>query len=425
MIATVRPSSIGGSIQVPTSKSAMQRALAASLIRVGRTLLRNPGHSADDLAALRCIRALGATVTCHPDLWVVDSQGIRPTAEQLDCGESGLSIRMFTPLAALSATPMRIVGAGSLAKRPMHFFEHSLPALGVQVALNKGHLPIDLIGPLKPANISVDGSLSSQFLTGMLMAYSAAATTDVMIEVNDLKSRPYIDLTIEVLDRFGLSTPRNDSYERFYFDAPKPRSEVIELDYSVESDWSGASFWYAAAAIAGKIELRGLDRSSAQADRAIDDLCRSAGMGIHLSESHFQIDQGLPTAFAFDATDCPDLFPPLVALASHINGVSVIHGTERLTHKESDRANTLKSEFGKLGITIELRGNDMLISGGTGMRGGVVSSHGDHRIAMALAVAALGAESPVQIEEAESVRKSYPDFWNDLQSVGASLSLTD
>jgi 3-phosphoshikimate 1-carboxyvinyltransferase len=425
MIATVFPSTIEGTLRVPTSKSAMQRALAASLLRKGRTLLRNPGHAEDDHAALRCIRALGATVEQYDNFWVIESQGIRAASDVLDCGESGLSIRMFTPLAALTGVPMKIVGQGSLINRPMRFFENVLPQLGVQVNLKNGCLPIGLSGTMRPASISVDGSLSSQFLTGLLMAFSAMRAEGVMIEVEELKSRPYIDLTIDTLRRFGLPTPRNEDYRRFIYDSSVQDTSAEPLEYVVEGDWSGASFWFAAAAVAGSIELTGLDPNSFQADRAIESLVLRAGVELNWLNGNLRIRRGGATPFEFDATDCPDLFPPLVALASCCRGVSVIQGVDRLTHKESDRGVVLREEFAKLGLTITLEGNTMKVFGGSGLSGGVVSARGDHRIAMSLAVAALGANGPVRIEGAESVRKSYPDFWEHLRSLGVALSLTD
>ena len=424
MIATVYPSHIQGAIRVPTSKSAMQRSLAASLIRTGRTILLNPGHAEDDLAALRCIQALGAQVERNSDQWEIVSEGIKPVGKVLDCGESGLSIRMFTPLAALSDHPMRIIGGGSLSKRPMQFFAEVLPQLGVQVALNEGRLPIQLQGPLQPADITVDGSLSSQFLTGLLMAYAASGKTSRTIQVTDLKSRPYIDLTLQILEKFGLPVPKHENYQRFQFSNEFTKQPMEPLTVSVEGDWSGASFWLAAAPIAGALTLQGLDLSSTQADRAMWSLLENSGVSLQHDLSYLSVRKGLPRAFEFDATDCPDLFPPLVALACHIPGTSIIKGVHRLTHKESDRASALKSEFGKLGISIELLHDQMQVVGGTGIRSAEVNAMGDHRIAMALAIAALGAKGPVHIEGAESVGKSYPDFWKDLQSVGATVSLT-
>lgn len=425
MIATIHPSTLQGRLRVPASKSAMQRALAASMIRKGRTVIWNPGQSADDLAALRCIRALGAQVELQDHHWVVDGKGVQPMQEVLDCGESGLSIRMFTPLAALSDMSMQVTGGGSLSNRPMHFFENILPKLGVDIQLQSGRLPIRIKGPLRPSNVSVDGSLSSQFLTGLLMAYAASDAKDVCIEVHDLKSRPYIDLTLQTLHRFGLPVPRNEQYQRFVFTGDKPNEIADPLEISIEGDWSGAAFWLAAAPFATGIELEGLDAHSLQADRSMLSLFDDPNSMMMKSGTGLFMQSHRPAPFEFDATDCPDLFPPLVALAAHTPGVSFIHGVHRLAHKESDRAQALCSEFAKLGLSVQISGDAMRVEGGAGLTGGLVSSHGDHRIAMSLAIAALKANGPVQIDGAESVHKSYPAFWDDLKSLGAALSLSN
>ncbi len=424
MIATVHPSQLRGRIRVPSSKSAMQRILAAAMIRRGQTVIWNPGQSADDLAALRCIRALGAQVELHSTHWIVMGRGIHPTSSELDCGESGLSIRMFTPLAALAAYPMRITGQGSLANRPMHFFEQVLPKLGVQVTLQDGRLPIQLNGPMRASDISVDGSLSSQFLTGLLMAYAALQANGVSIEVRNLKSRPYVDLTLQILQRAGLPVPLNENYQRFVFCGDVPRDASDTLEISVEGDWSGASFWLAAAPFAEGIELEGLDPSSVQADRAMLPLLISTEQS-HATSGALMLLPRKMEPFDFEATDCPDLFPPLVALAAHIKGTSIIRGVHRLAHKESDRAKALVTEYAKLGLSVEVVEDVLKVHGGGELRAGEVYAHGDHRIAMSLAVAALRASGPVQIVGAESVHKSYPAFWSHLQSLGAIVSLTN
>lgn len=401
----------------------MQRACAAALVAKGISEIYNPGHSNDDKAAMDIIRRLGAKLENQPDGTLqVSSEGIKPVAPFIDCGESGLSIRMFTPLVALSTEEVTIKGSGSLVTRPMDFFDEILPQIGVKVQSNNGKLPLVIQGPLKPANISVDGSLSSQFLTGLLLAYAAADASDVSIRVNNLKSRPYIDLTLDVMKRFGLKTPENRNYEEFYF-----RKESVEEEpthrYTVEGDWSGGAFLLVAGAIAGPITIRGLDIASTQADKAIIQALMSANAGIALDAKEIQLHPAKLSAFEFDATDCPDLFPPLVALASYCEGETRIKGVSRLAHKESDRGLTLQEEFGKMGVTIHLEGDVMRIEGGKGVNGAVVSSRHDHRIAMACAVASLKAEGETTIEHAEAINKSYPDFYNDLRQLGAVVSL--
>jgi len=402
----------------------MQRACAAALLHKGETHIHNPGHSNDDKAALDIIERLGASIDDRGELLMIRSKGIHPVKEEINCGESGLSIRMFTPLAALSKKEITIQGNGSLLTRPMDFFDEILPQLGVSIKSKEGKLPLILKGPLLPHSIEVDGSLSSQFLTGLLMAYSAAGASNVSIKVNNLKSRPYIDLTLEVMKQFGMRLPENKSYTEFYFgEAPDVKSDPLPINYTVEGDWSGGAFLLVAGALAGPVTIRGLDPGSTQADKAILEALLSANAGLAIDAKGITVHPAAMNGFDFDATDCPDLFPPLVALAAGCTGVTVIKGVSRLAHKESDRGLTLQEEFGKMGIRIELDHDLMRIYADGQVKGAKVHSRHDHRIAMACAVAALKADGDVTIEQANAVKKSYPDFFRDLKKLGGAVSL--
>lgn len=424
MKVTIHPSHLKGIIQAPASKSSMQRACAAALLCKGKSTIYNPGHSNDDKAALDIIQKLGAVIEVDSSELRVESNGINPISNEISCGESGLSIRMFTPIVALSGQEITINGSGSLISRPMDFLDEVLPQLGVKIKSNDGKLPIVVQGPLVPANIEVDGSLSSQFLTGLLMAYSAAGASNVSIKVNDLKSKPYIDLTLDVMKEFGMNVPENKNYKEFVFHGDSSAvSRLTSHEYKVEGDWSGAAFLLVAGAIAGSITVRGLNMSSTQADRRIMDAMMSANAAIAMEAKGIQSHPGGLRGFEFDATDCPDLFPPLVALAAYCKGQTKITGVRRLTHKESNRAVTLQDEFDLLGVRIDLDDDLMIIHGGGIVKGADLHSHHDHRIAMACAVAALGANSETVIDEAMAVNKSYPDFYNDLKSLGANVSL--
>lgn len=430
MIVTVQPSAIKGNILAPTSKSSMQRGCAAALLSKGTTTIKHPGRSNDDKAAMEVIQKLGAKLEDKGDELVISSNGVQPVSPEINCGESGLGIRMFTPLAALSEKEIVINGTGSLVTRPMDFFDEIFPKLGIKIGSNAGKLPLHIKGPLKPADIEVDGSLSSQFLTGLLMAYAASGAREVTITVKDLKSKPYIDLTLQVMKHFGWEV-ENKEYKEFYF--PKPGNAEATLHatpntryYTVEGDWSGAAFLLVAGAIAGNITVRGLDVQSTQADKAVLQALMQCEANISIQSEQIEIGPSASSnglkAFHFNATECPDLFPPLVALAAYCNGTTVIEGVKRLTHKESNRALTLQEEFGKMGVEITLQDDLMLIKGGTGVNGAQVHSHHDHRIAMACAVAALKASSEMTIEEAQAINKSYPDFYDHLKILSAQVT---
>ncbi len=424
MIVKIQPSKISGRVTAPASKSSMQRACAAALLKEGDTIISNPGKSNDDLAALDVIQKLGATVKQSGNELLISSSGIDPVFSEINCGESGLGLRMFAPIAALSSQQIILNGSGSLLQRPMNFFDEIFPLLKIQIQSNNGMLPIKIKGPLQPADITIDGSLSSQFLTGLLMAYAKACTKPVTIKVNDLKSKPYVDLTLQVMKHFGWRV-ENDNYKEFHFN-PKvlkvsPTGGDLEGAYTVEGDWSGAAFLLVAGAIAGEISVDGLDVNSAQADKAILTALKKAGAKISVDNNKISIMPVALKPFYFDATDCPDLFPPLVALAAYCTGTSSIKGVTRLTHKESNRTISLQDEFKKMGVEIEVKGNYMLILGNGKLNGAIVQSHHDHRIAMACAVAALKANGETTIHNAEAINKSYPDFYDHLQKLNANV----
>jgi 3-phosphoshikimate 1-carboxyvinyltransferase len=397
----------------------------AALLSRGTSTLRNLTLCNDTAAALDVARTLGATVEKRGNDYLITSDFFakNTTEKKLLCGESGLLTRMVTPVAALLSHQAEITGHGSLTTRPIDMVEAPLRKLGVEIYTNNGKLPIRVKGALKGGCTAIDGSLSSQLLTGLLMALPLAQGNSE-VRVSNLKSKPYIDITIALLKSFGIEIV-NESYEVFRVAG---NQKYTPCTYNVEGDWSGASCPLVVGAIAGSVTVANLDENSAQADRAILNVLAQAGAEIAIEKtgaslSSITVSRGSLQAFTFDATDCPDLFPAIVALASCCNGTSRVSGALRLAHKESNRALTLQQEFGKLGIKVDLRGDDMLTTGGA-ITGGCVSAHNDHRIAMALATAALRASSEVVIDEAESVAKSYPEFWEDMQRLTASEALT-
>ena len=420
MLKTIKPSGLTGTILAPASKSSMQRACAAALLRIGETVIHHPGYSNDDKAALGVIRDFGATVTRMEDgSLLVKSKGVAATGGlEVNCGESGLGLRMFAPIMGLSNQVIKVRGKGSLLTRPMDFFDEIFPLLGIRVVSNGGKLPLEIQGPLKPRDITIDGSLSSQFLTGLLFSFAASGAKGVTIKVNNLKSKPYIDLTLAVMKHFGWEV-ENRNYAEFYFPGVAVSKQKVE--YTVEGDWSGGAFLLVAGALAGPIRVKGLDARSTQADKAMLQALGASGARLEFIGDEILVGPAALKAFQFDATECPDLFPPLVALAAYCEGTTVIKGVSRLAHKESDRGLTLRDEFGKMSLSIELDGDRMSVHGGGGLKGATVHSRHDHRIAMACAVAALKADGPVTIEEAEAINKSYPDFYEDLKKLGGQL----
>jgi 3-phosphoshikimate 1-carboxyvinyltransferase len=290
--------------------------------------------------------------------------------------------------------------------------EQPLRDLGVVCQTRDGLLPVSIQGPLQAGRTSVDASATSQFLTGLLMALPLCEG-DSEIVVSELKSKPYIEMTLDLLAAFGVSI-KHDRFQRFFIQGAQ---EYTAVDYQVEGDWSGASCQLVAGAIAGKIRVKNLRHDSYQADVEILQALKRAGASVEIGDDYVDVSQGSLSGFEFDAMDCPDLFPALVALAAYCEGRSVIHGAQRLRVKESDRGQALLTEFRKMGASIELYSDRIEVLGGTLLDGGTVDSYNDHRIAMTCAVAGLGSRKGVTIEGAECVAKSYPGFFDDLEEL--------
>jgi 3-phosphoshikimate 1-carboxyvinyltransferase len=406
----IRPSRISGRIDAPGSKSMMQRAVIAAALAKGESVLRNPSFCDDALATMRVVESLGAKVKKGMDE-VTISGGGGAGAGVLDCGESGTCMRMITAVAALHGKEFTITGAGTLLSRPVGMVEGPLRALGAECETNGGKPPIRVRGLLHGGTAVVDGSESSQFVSGLLMALPLCGK-ESMLMVRRLKSKGYVRMTQHLLSEFGIHISSDASLASFLI----PGNQSYRArEYLIEGDWSGAAFMLVAGAIAGQIEVSNL-RAGFQPDRFIMDVLMSAGAKVEQLPEGVRVQTARLRAFDFDATGSPDLFPPLVALACACEGQSTIHGTNRLANKETDRAATLMDGFRGLGADISVAGNKMRIIGGK-LNGGSLNPHGDHRIAMAGAVAALVSENGVSISHGGCVAKSYPRFFTDLDGL--------
>ncbi len=426
MIHRLSYSLISGRLTAPASKSVMIRAVAAGALAEGTSVLLNPSYCDDTLAALDIIKVLGAEVEKLSDRILIKGIGLRgehgghnrPGGEDilsLNCGESGLSLRMFSSVASLFDKNTRLSGKASLMKRPLGDLAGPLEKMGVEVKTNKGFLPVEVKGPMQGGEISLDGSLSSQFLTGLLMSLPLTGN-DSLVEVDKLKSKPYIDLSLELMRDFGVYA-ENDNYKHFTIPG---RQHYQAREYFIEGDWSGAALLLVAAAVAGRVELTGLRQDSSQADKAIIEALKLAGANVEMSDEICIVERAGLNAFEFDISECPDLAPPLVSLAANCKGISILSGTSRLAVKESNRSAALKEEFARMGVDIEL-GEDVMKIKGSEIRAARVYSHNDHRIAMAAAVAALNSSGEISIDASECVAKSYPAFFDDIKSLGGRV----
>ncbi len=342
--------------------------------------------------------------------------GIINKQANINVGESGLGLRMLIPILSAIGNKYTISGCGSLLNRPVDFILENLKQTGAILSSNNGQLPITISGRMTQNQIQIDASTSSQLLTGLLMA-APLLESDVCINVANLKSKPYIDLTISVLNEFGIEVVNCD-YRKFIIRAGQKYQPV---NVKAEGDWSGAAFILVAAAIAGEVEITGISKYSKQGDKQIVDILKQVGAVVKETDNSVFVSKNNLDAFEFDATDTPDLFPPLVALAVNCSGISKIKGVSRLLHKESNRAVSLKSEFEKLSAKISLSDDYMFISGGQ-LHGNTVNSHNDHRVAMALATAAITINEAVAIENSEAIAKSWSEFFYKFAEIGLAIS---
>lgn len=407
----VRPvNKISGIIESPDSKSHFIRLIAGALLADGESVIEFSELNDDIESALDVARTLGAEIfTENKKIYITG--GVHKLNNVINCNESGLTFRMFAIISALSNEKYTITGKGTLVRRNITDIVSDLNMLGLNANAQNGQLPLSVSGKISNTEITIDGSQSSQVLSGILFAL-AANRKRARIVVENLSSKPYIDLTISTLSLFGINV-ENKSYKEFII----PENQKFKAIHTkVEGDWSGASFFSVAAAVGGRIELKGLDINSKQADKNIIKAVEAAGALVIYKDKSVIIEKKSLAAFDFDASDCPDLFPPLAVLAANCKGISKIKGTRRLIYKESNRAEVLKSEFAKLGINISIQDDVMYIKGGP-ISGARVNSNNDHRIAMALTLMSINSTGDIFVENPSVVSKSYTNFFVDFKNI--------
>lgn len=406
----VKASQLSGNIVIPPSKSDSQRAILCAGLAAGQSILYNLGASKDELAMLQNIQRFGAKVTLINKEAHVDGSFDFPKEIEFNCGESGLGLRLMAAMCAVFEGNQVLNGEGSILNRSHAFLKDELPKMGVEVHSIEHKLPVTLSGQIQPGSYKVDGSQSSQYISGLLMAMPLLKENSELI-VGNLKSKPYINMTLSTLRAFGVEVENNEEVFKI-----RGNQTYQPIQYTIEGDWSSASCWLAAAALGQSIEISGLSISSKQADVAMLDALQAANCVVEFLSGSIRVDGENRRAFNFDATHAPDLFPALVLLALGCSGKSTIKGVSRLKNKESDRGITLQQEFGKLGVKIELLEDEMHVHGGSLLKSAEVFAHNDHRIAMSLGIAGTLIKDGIILRGAEAVAKSYPSFWEDLEN---------
>ena len=427
MNITVWPSQLAGAVHAPASKSVMQRLVAGALLGHGTSILHNLSQADDCTAALLMAAQLGAEVELGENHVAIAGVNGQPESREgvLTPMESGLGSRLFTPIAGLASSAIEMIAEGSLRGRPMAEIIEAFNSLGGRLEGPNDTFPLVIKQSLKGGHVELDGATSSQFLTGLLMALPCAAE-DSTITVRNLVSKPYVILTLEILEDFGITIESNEALSHFNIPGGQ---QYQPIESAIDGDWSGA----AALAVAGmlcaeqSLEIDGLNSQYTQADEAIRGALLFAGGALSGTETGIQVAKRPVRAFSVDLTDTPDLFPVLCALASFGKKPSRLKGVHRLVHKESNRSAVLESEWAKFGVAIECDESTDTMTVHPNKQpyqaNIVIQTHGDHRIAMAAALMGLRGSAPITIQDAECVAKSYPEFFDDLEVLGAKLSM--
>ena len=421
MEVRIFPSPCQGAIRVPPSKSAAHRAILCAALAGGTSRIQNLRWSQDILATLDAVEALGAHVQRGDDWVSVEGVGF-PRAEgsfSVDCRESGSTLRFLIPLCSLTGQPARLTGSPRLLERPQSVYEEIFHSQGIPFSASPEGIRLE--GCLRPGSYRLRGDVSSQFVTGLLLALPLLPGGSTLELLPPVESRSYIQMTLEILGTFGvkafwknettLEVPGSQTYR------PCPA-------YTVEGDYSQAAFWGALGAINGPVDCLGLGENSAQGDRVFFTLLNRRGGRLTTLPHGVRSEPAPLSPQEIDLADCPDLGPILTALSVFAPGESRIFHAARLRLKESDRIAAMEEELTRMGASLRSSQDEIRIRGTGSLEGGcTVSSHNDHRIAMSLAVASTVCRQPVTITQAEAVNKSYPDFWKDLASLGVRMDI--
>ncbi len=424
MRAIVRRSKVKESrFNAPPSKSYTHRAYAVATLAIGESVIKKPLRAGDTDATLKVCRALGAEVEEGKEsVKIKGTMGRLSTPEEVvDVENSGTTIRLFTSIAALNGN-LTLTGDKSVQNRPMQPLLDALSQLGVKTSTsrNDGKPPVRVIGGgIDGGKARIRGDISSQFISSLLIA-APYARKPVEIELkSDLKSRPYVDLTIDIMQTFGVEV-ENSSYKHFKV----PTGHYISREYEVEGDYSSSSYLLALAALSGsKITVERLNKGSAQGDTAILGILSSMGAEVKAEKNSVTVKGSELKAVDVELAHTPDLLPTVSALATAANGRTRITNIAHARLKETDRIAACAREFARFGATIEEGRDYLIIEGLERPKGGKVNSYGDHRMAMALAILACIAEGATTIEDAESVNISYPGFFKDLKSAGVEVEV--
>lgn len=408
----VMPTIFNGVVTLPPSKSDVHRAILCAALSRGKSVISPVDLSQDILATIDCARALGAEITVDGNTAYIDGTNLFTNEEAvLNCRESGSTLRFFIPVAAVGGVKTTFIGKGRLPQRPIGIYLDCLPKAGVNCA-TQGGLPLEISGKLQGGEFVVPGDVSSQFITGLLLALPLTGKDSKIILSSSLESVGYIDMTIRTMAEFGVNVETTD-YGYFI----KGGQSYKPCNYICEGDWSQAGFFMAAGALGGNVTLKGLRVDSIQGDRACLDIFSKFGAKVTINDGDINVTVDKLKGIEIDARQIPDLVPIFAVTAAFAEGTTNIYGAERLRIKESDRLNAISTCLQKIGADVIEKPDGLIINGVKQANGGSVEGYNDHRIVMSMSIAVEKSTNPIEITDKESINKSYPAFFEDYKGI--------
>ena len=418
MKITIQPTKLKGTLQVVSSKSLSHRYVIAAGLAKGTSTIKNALDSDDLTATKNALSALGVTFNNNQ----VTGGELKVIHNEIDCNESGSTLRFMIPISMLLREEIKFMGHGRLPLRPLdiYFDIFNQKHLYYKKESEESNLPLTVKGPIKPGFYQMRGDVSSQFLTGMLFALPLLKKDSVIEMTTPIESKGYVDLTLDVLKMFGIHILSVDQY--FYI---KGGQSYVPMEVTVEGDFSQAAFWMVAGLIGDEINLKSLNPISKQGDAKIVDIIKEMGGDIEYSDRDrmYKIEPSQTDGITIDLSQIPDLGPILMVLAGLSEKKTKFIGCNRLRMKESDRLDAMYQVLTKLGVPMEISGDEAIIQGVKSFKGDLeLDTFSDHRIAMAIAIAAIRADGPITINHAEVVSKSYPNFFEIYKELGGQIN---
>jgi 3-phosphoshikimate 1-carboxyvinyltransferase len=410
-----------GAVSAPPSKAFTHRMLIAASLSNGTSKIFNPLVSDDTQATLEAVKALGAETELQESCWTINGQeSLKTPSHPIDCIESGSTLRFMIPVAALASGPSTFLFGASFERRPVAPLLESLKELGVESAIQRnGSSVLVRGGGIRGGKTSIRGDVSSQFISGLLFACPKAKEDTEISVTTKLESKSYVEMTLEVIVEHGLEGAVNPDLSCLWI--PSNQS-YLPCDHTVPGDFSSAAFLLAAAAVtSSRVTVKNLTYQTSQGDREILGILQEMGASVKVGDNSVEVECGKLVDVDIDAQDIPDLVPVCAVLGCYAEGHSEIYNAKRLRYKESDRLDSISTELRKMGADIIVNEDGLTINGGRSLHGATVDPHNDHRIAMACAVAALGAGGETKIQDVECINKSYPQFFSDLRVLGANV----